>query len=1360
MRGPTERRTVARMSAYFTSIKQAGGGATAYARYVAAPLAADTSAVDTDITAGDTEAYATYVAEGAEPGEGVGRWLGVQAAEWGLSGQPVTVETLRTVLEHRDPVTGQDLDEGRVRRAERHGEKRERWERARVRWAAKPALYEAAAGFDRLVEAAVAGGGTVDPAMIAEHLGGHLTPEQATRVARSVAEAAARGRSQVAAVRAQQARQRFVPPADRMARTPPADPSREVIGYDLTLSAPKSVSLLMADPTLREDVVACHDRAVASTAALLERELTAIRAGAGGTDRSGAVGLAAAAVNHYTSRPAGDPPIADPSLHTHLVISALVQGRDGQWSGVDSRTWMRAKSVVSAHFAAELRAELTAELGVEWRQRTTRDPISGRAGSSWELALTGEAARDDGLIDSFSRRTAEIRAEVEATRAAGEKVSKDVAWRKTRADKGEAQLSECEHQWAARLSELGVTPAELTASACDRVARDVREAARASRTHSAREVIEHLEGKLESLDGADQLGFVVDYLGLIQGQAEQLAAERGAFSRVELVRAVAGAVVDPEVAAAMSGDELMARVDTWLLNVGVPVQLPSAVTDPTRWIEARWSTDAHLAMELQTLATVDRLSAPAKPAVSQTIADEVMTMYRAAKGGAKGALTEEQAKLFVQAVRSRTRLTACVAPAGAGKSYVAAAIVEAWRREHGPAATVHTVALASVAGDALSHDLLGEKADLAGSIDRLLFQLDHKPAEGKKRPALDKRTLVVIDEAGMAGTEKLGEILRRIDKAGARVLLFGDPAQLDPPAQSGGLLRYLTDHRPETVVQFNTTSRAKDEAVREQQIKWRSALGRNDTETAAETLHWYADRGAIEVADGEVAARDAVFNRWRMLYEEGKERAAAWESARDVLEAAVETAPNRADRKGAKAALAAHVDTRDQQVADDLLLMASTHEDVAALNDTIRDYLIERGDLCDKVTVEGRRWRSPGQPDAELLTAADGADISDVVYMKGMTVRVTVNTNSGHIKEHIDDLKEEIGALKEDLSKHQGGVRGGDPQGRHSDGDVVTYSERKADAAAARDLRASTAAELSAVVAEAKESGSLRDEATQERVAELRVVVAEQRERAAELADLSSTERMVRGEAMGEAAQEMKKAIALIERSRILNGQRGTVEQVHPEDGGMTIRVPNGADGTKLVRLSAEQLEKGEVVPGMAITVHAAEGASVDRTVALADENSNGNSNYVAMTRARYEAYMVFRGDLDLVDPREVQRENNARRDRLENTQTVEPDLSALDDEVDEVPGLWQVERAWCTPASSQMAVHVAADAGIDVTDTDRAFARSVLVAIGGDVNNEALVEEKAAERAADRLRQAATHAARPQDRQRDRGRSLSLSLS
>ena len=454
------------MSAYFTSIKQGaagGGGATAYARYVAAPLSSDTSAVDTEITTGDTEVYAAYVAEGAGPGEGVGRWLGGQARQWGLTGQPVTVETLRTVLEHRDPVTGDDLDQGRVRRGERHAEERERWERARVRWAEKPHLGEAAAAFDSLVADAERTDGTVDAALLARHLGAHLSEKQLDKVAAAVADAASSGGSQLAAVRTQQARQKFVPPTDRMPK-PPDDPSREVIGYDLTLSASKSVSLLMADPALRPAIEACQDGAVGRTVALLERELTAIRAGAGGKDRSGAVGLTAAAVNHFTSRPAGDPPVADPSLHTHVVISALVQGTDGGWSGVDSRTWMRAKSLVDRYYAAELRAALTDELGVDWRRRVTQDPVSGRQGTSWEVVLTGDATRDDGLIDTFSRRTAEIRAEVDATRAAGLKVSKDVAWRKTRGDKDEVPLEQCEAQWADRLDRAGVRPADLAAS--------------------------------------------------------------------------------------------------------------------------------------------------------------------------------------------------------------------------------------------------------------------------------------------------------------------------------------------------------------------------------------------------------------------------------------------------------------------------------------------------------------------------------------------------------------------------------------------------------------------------------------------------------------------------------------------------------------------------------------------------------------------------------------------------------------------------------------------------------------------------------------------------------------------------------
>ena len=78
-----------------------------------------------------------------------------------------------------------------------------------------------------------------------------------------------------------------------------------VAGFDLTFSAPKSVSILFALGDT-EAVRGAHDRAVREAFGYLERSAASVRRGQGGATVIQADGFAAAAFRHRTSR-AGDP---------------------------------------------------------------------------------------------------------------------------------------------------------------------------------------------------------------------------------------------------------------------------------------------------------------------------------------------------------------------------------------------------------------------------------------------------------------------------------------------------------------------------------------------------------------------------------------------------------------------------------------------------------------------------------------------------------------------------------------------------------------------------------------------------------------------------------------------------------------------------------------------------------------------------------------------------------------------------------------------------------------------------------------------------------------------------------------------
>ncbi|MDE2042746.1 MAG: relaxase domain-containing protein, partial [Alphaproteobacteria bacterium] len=124
-------------------------------------------------------------------------------------------------------------------------------------------------------------------------------------------------------------------------------------GFDLTFSAPKSVSLLAlvgGDKRL----VAAHHAAVKSTMGWVETNLAEGRAGKDGREVVPTGKLAYALFTHDVSRE------LDPQLHTHSVIANATQRPDGAWRALHNGSIWRANMLIGAIYHNELRHGVTA----------------------------------------------------------------------------------------------------------------------------------------------------------------------------------------------------------------------------------------------------------------------------------------------------------------------------------------------------------------------------------------------------------------------------------------------------------------------------------------------------------------------------------------------------------------------------------------------------------------------------------------------------------------------------------------------------------------------------------------------------------------------------------------------------------------------------------------------------------------------------------------------------------------------------------------------------------------------------------------------------------------------------------------
>jgi conjugative relaxase-like TrwC/TraI family protein len=205
-------------------------------------------------------------------------------------------------------------------------------------------------------------------------------------------------------------------------------------GWDMTFSAPKSVSVLWAlsDEPDRRAVERAHRSAVLTATDYLERNAAWARRGKGGAVREPAAGLLMAQFDHHTSRE------ADPQLHTHCFLFNLAPRRDGSWGAIVSRELYKAQKAAGAIYRRELASALE-------RQGHRLD----RHQDGFRLSAIPSAVER-----AFSKRRQAIE---HAARTHGYRTPKgmELAALRTRRPKRDAKLDDLRQHWRAEARALG-----------------------------------------------------------------------------------------------------------------------------------------------------------------------------------------------------------------------------------------------------------------------------------------------------------------------------------------------------------------------------------------------------------------------------------------------------------------------------------------------------------------------------------------------------------------------------------------------------------------------------------------------------------------------------------------------------------------------------------------------------------------------------------------------------------------------------------------------------------------------------------------------------------------------------------------
>lgn len=373
---------------------------------------------------------------------------------------------------------------------------------------------------------------------------------------------------------------------------------------------------------------------------------------------------------------------------------------------------------------------------------------------------------------------------------------------------------------------------------------------------------------------------------------KQLGKERSTFDEREIAKALHRYVDDPTVFANIRA-QLMASSDLVVLK-------PQQIDPDTGKVSehAVFTTRAMMRTEYDMAQSAQELARRSGFRVASNNVDGAVRMIEQRDPEKPFRLDAEQVDA-VRHVTGDSGIAAVVGLAGAGKSTLLDAARIAWEADR-----------RRVIGGALAGKAAEGLEESSGIRSRTLAAWELAWADG--RDQLQKGDVLVVDEAGMVSSEQLARILKAVEDAGAKVVLVGDPMQLQP-IQAGAAFRAIVER-----IGF-----AELTAVRRQREHWARDASRLFARGKVEdALDAYAQHDRIVQLETRDAAVERIVADWGHARERYRVRA---ESEYSAL------------------------------TGSELLVLAQTNDDVGKLNHGIRTVMAAQGALTEERSFQTER---------------------------------------------------------------------------------------------------------------------------------------------------------------------------------------------------------------------------------------------------------------------------------------------------------------------------------------------------------------------------------------------------------------------
>ena len=623
-----------------------------------------------------------------------------------------------------------------------------------------------------------------------------------------------------------------------------------VAGYDLSFSPVKSVSTLwaVAPRDVAQVIEQAHHDAVKDTVTWLEDNAAYTRRGKNGVAQVDVHGLIAAAFTHRDSR------AGDPDLHTHVAISNKVQTLDGKWLALDGRPIFKNGVAASERYNTRLEALLIERLGVQFADRTGDDPskrpvreilgVDGPLPRHWSSRRAAIDVRRAVLSATFQADHGRPPTPQEAIALAGR------ANKETRQAKHEPR-SYAEQRATWRTEAVAVLGGE---TGLRDYVRGALEPIRGT-GHTRREAqrlspawVDHTAGKVLTIVQGGRATWQANH---VRAEAERQARSAG-VRLGDLDRAV-DAVVTAALAPGRSlplghtADDEPAAADP----VGVPAKLRRRDGSSVYTVAG-----SRIYTSAQIIAAEEAIVAAAARRDGRAVTAETVDMALLESTANGVELNPGQVQMVRELATSGARVQLALAPAGTGKTTAMRVLSRAWTStQFDGAAGGNVVGLApSAAAAAVLREEIGTDTD---TLAKLIHALETGVSVPEWVTTIGPHTLVVIDEAGMAGTTDLAKAIGYVTDRGGSVRLVGDDQQLAAIGAGGVLRDVATTHGAVTLSQVMRFTHPDTGAPNH--AEGAASLALRDGETAA--IAYYIDNGRVHVGDITTVTDDA-YGAW------------------------------------------------------------------------------------------------------------------------------------------------------------------------------------------------------------------------------------------------------------------------------------------------------------------------------------------------------------------------------------------------------------------------------------------------------------------------------------------------------------------